>query len=137
MKKKILTALCVILICISAVGLANWFLGNPKEVEIDYNNCTVYSKEDIDSAVEVVVKKMNTMKGCVLYSLKFKSSGALDYCRSLNEDADYVECIVFDSVFRSPITGGGAWMPNEIYTWQWYLAREKGGQWELITWGYT
>lgn len=135
--KKIIIAICALVLCVSAVGGANWLFGNPGGVEVDYNNCTVYSKEDIDSAAEVVIEKMDSMEGCVLYSIKFSNADELEYCRSLNEDADYVECIVFDSVFRSPLTGGGAWENNEIYTWNWYLAREKGGKWELLTWGYA
>jgi len=32
---------------------------------------------------------------------------------------------------------GGAWEADKEYTdWQWWLAREEGGDWELLTWGY-
>ncbi len=118
-------------------GVANWIFGNPGGVRIDYNNCTEYSKEDIDSAARVVIEKVDSMDGCVLFSLKYAGNGDLEYCRELNPDADYVECIVFDSVFRSPLTGLGAWNNNSIYTWSWTLAREEGGPWEIDAWGYA
>lgn len=135
--KKAVIALSVIVFCVSVVGLTIWLFGNPGGVEIDYNDCTVYSKEDVDSAAQVVIEKMDSMKGCVLYSLKYRNADELEYCRSLNEEADYVECIVFDSVFRSPLISYGAWNGNSIYTWDWYLARAEGGSWELLTWGYA
>lgn len=46
------------------------------------------------------------------------------------------KCISFDSSFRSPKNGGGAWNANEEYTWSWWLARSEGGTWKLMTWGY-
>lgn len=133
--------LCIVLtsavFCVFAVGMANWFFGNPGGVKVDYNNCTQYSKEDIDSAARVVIDKFDSMEGCVLFSLRYSTDDGLEYCRGLKDDADYTECIVFDSVFRSPLTGLGAWNNNSIYTWNWHLAREAGGQWELVAWGYA
>lgn len=135
--KKIIIAICVLVLCISAVGGANWLFGNIGGPVIHYNGCTAYSKEDVASAAQVVIEKVDSMDGCVLFSLKYAGNGDLEYCRELNPDADYVECIVFDSVFRSPLTGLGAWNNNSIYTWSWTLAREEGGPWEIDAWGYA
>ncbi len=136
--KKTIIAVLVLVICISAVGAANWVFGNPGGVRVDYNNCTEYSKEDIDSAAQVIVENVDAREGCVLFSLKFITADELDYCRSLNKDVDYAECIVFKSAFRSPLKSRfGAWNANRLYTWDWYLAREKGGQWEIVTEGYA
>ena len=44
--------------------------------------------------------------------------------------------MMFDSSFRSPKKGGGAWEPDEEYTWSWWLARSEGGEWKLMAWGY-
>ena len=132
--KKIIIAVLAVALCISAVCGANWLFGNPGGVEIDYNDCTVYSKEDVDSAAQVVIEKMDSMKGCVLYSLKYRNADKREYCRSINQEAD---CIVFDSVFRSPLISYGAWIGNSIYTWHWYLERAEGGNWELLGWGYA
>ena len=138
MKRIIIISLCAVVLLTCAVGGGNWLFGNPFGVRIDYNDCTVYSKEDIDSAARVVIEKVDSMEGCVLFSLKFITADELDYCRSLNKDVDYAECIVFKSAFRSPLKSRfGAWNANRLYTWDWYLARVKDGQWELITEGYA
>ena len=136
MKKRII-AVCIALFFAGAVGAANWIFGNPGGVSIDYNGCTVYPEEDIDSAARVVIESFKSKEGCVLFSLKYAGNGELEYCRSLSEEADYTECLVFESVFRSPLKSYGAWETNEIYTWDWYLAREKGGEWQLVTAGYA
>ncbi len=136
--KKTIIAVLVFVLCISAVGAANWLFGNPGGVKIDYNNCTEYSEEEIDSAAQVVIQNVNARKGCVLFSLKFITADELDYCRSLNKDVDYAECIVLKSAFRSPLKSRfGAWNANRLYTWDWYLARVKDGQWEIVTEGYA
>ena len=47
------------------------------------------------------------------------------------------DCIVFDSVFRSPVAGGGAWEPNKLYRWSWILAKKGNGAWIVINKGYA
>ena len=66
----------------------------------------------------------------------YESLKNLDYVNDLApEGVVFSECIVFDTEFRSPIFGGGAWNPNRIYEWSWYLGRTEGGNWQLLTWG--
>ena len=143
MKRKTAVVLSVVLIALISVGVFTYIYARPSEVEIDYNNCTVYSKGDIDLAAKVVIDKVNTFEGempfdrAVLYSLKVSDTDCLEYCRSLNGDADYTESLAFSSVMRSPVSGGGGWNSNSIYYWSWYLARTDGGEWELLTWGYA
>ena len=146
MKKKIAVITAVLLVAVTAlfsIGIPQRLYVRVKGVKIDYNNCTVYSEKDIDLAAAVVIDKVNSFRGeiftdrAVLYALKVYDTDCLDYCRSLNEQADYTESLAFSSVMRSPVTGGGAWNANSIYTWSWYLARTDGGEWELLTWGYA
>ena len=55
----------------------------------------------------------------------------------LYEGKDYVQVVEFLSDFHSPVEGGGTWETDTEYTdWQWWLAREKDGGWQLLTWGY-
>ena len=138
MKKIICIGICAAMLCVAMAGAANWIFGNIGGPVIHYNGCTAYSKEDIDSAAQVVIDKVDSMEGCVLFSLKYAGNGDLEYCRELNPDADYAECIVFQSAFRSPLKSRfGAWNANRLYTWDWYLAREEGGPWEIVTEGYA
>lgn len=111
-------------------------------VFVYYGKSEIYSREDIDAAMNIVRAEFDTWEGCELHSLVYKgdevSADNLDYCRKLGSGADFSECIVFESSFRSPKENSGAWEPNEEYTgYSWYLAREKGGEWVLLTCGYA
>ena len=127
------------------------------EVTIDYGNSSIYSKEDMDSAIQMIKKEFDTWDGCELHSITY---GMDDECNDENikwmnecndenikwmnelEEANdakesFTQCIMFKSNFHSPKEGGGAWNADEEYTdWQWWLARSDGGQWKLMTWGY-
>ena len=110
---------------------------------LEYGESDMYTKQDIESAAKAVLDEFNTFDGCVLYSLTYagdeKCMDELSYVNSLKDDEgeEFVDCLVFDSEFRSPIRGGGAWTANSIYTWSWYLGREKDSEWVLVTFGYA
>ena len=135
--KKLSVILSLLLVLIVLVSCAK-----TSDYTLEYSESNMYSNEDIESAAKVVVEKFNTFQGCVLYSLEYagdeKCKDELSYVDSLKDDGEeeFVDCLVFDSEFRSPIRGGGAWTANSIYTWSWYLGREKDGEWVLVTYGY-
>lgn len=110
-------------------------------VAINYGQSGMYSSYEIDDAVNVVLEKFSEFDGCTLYSLTYAgdkvSRENLEYSNSLADDANYVDCMVLESSFRSPKDGGGSWKPDTLYTWSWYLAREKDGDWVLLSNGYT
>ena len=114
---------------------------NLSDVTIDYKTSELYTKEDMDSAIEEIEKEFGTWEGCVLYSISYtddtKCTDNLSYINTLAVDKKYDECIVFTSNFHSPVEGGGAWEPDDDYeNWEWYLGRTEGGNWDLLTWGY-
>ena len=114
---------------------------NLSDVTIDYKTSELYTKEDMDSAIEEIEKEFSTWEGCVLYSISYtddtKCTDNLSYINTLAVDKKYDECIVFTSNFHSPVEGGGAWEPDYDYeNWEWYLGRTEGGNWDLLTWGY-
>ena len=104
-----------------------------------------YSKEEIDSAIEIIKKQFASFEGCELHSLSYmpdeecNNADNIEWMNDLrtedNKEA-FTQCIAFKSSFRSPKNGGGAWEANEEYTWSWWLARCEGGEWKLMTWGY-
>ncbi len=107
---------------------------------VDYGTSNIYSQEEMDSAIKIIQNEFLSWEGCKLYAIQYTSdytcAKELEYCNSLNKnDAPFVECIVFKTIFRSPLSGGGAWTANRIYDWTWYLAQTKNGSWELLTWG--
>ncbi len=132
-KLTVVLSLLLVLVLLSACA-------STKNYTLDYGSSEMYSKKDIESAAEVVLKEFCTFNGCVLYSLEYAGDDVceeeLSYVNELNDNESYVDCLVFYSEFRSPVNGGGAWSANEIYTWSWYLGREEDGKWILETYGY-
>ena len=126
--------LCILCLCLllTACGRQN--------VQIDYGESHLYSDDEISAAVQVILTEFNSWRGCLLYSLTYQGDEAcnaenLAYCNDLGDGQEFTECIFFDSTFRSPLRGGGAWNANCTYEWSWCLAREDGGDWVLLTWG--
>ena len=142
MKKIRMTAVCLLIVFL----FAGCEKGDISGVKIDYGTSSIYSKEDMDAAIEVILKQFILFEGCELYSLSYRSDEDSNNAENIawmndlekaNEDEEvFVQCIAFDSCFRSPIKGGGAWNANKEYTWSWWLARGEGGEWKLVTWGY-
>ena len=109
-------------------------------------NSSIYTEEDMNAAIEVIVETFQDLEGCELHSLSYSSderSNTTDNIQWMNElkaatdiKEYFDQCIMFDSSFHSPQKGGGAWEADSEYTWSWWLARSEGGEWNLMTWGY-
>ncbi len=139
MKKMIAIITCIVFI-LSLVGCES----TATEVKIDYGTSSIYTKEDMDAAIELITAEFNSWEGCELHSLSYVSDDACNnadniaWMNDLENDRKEVfdQCIMFESSFHSPKKGGGAWNADAEYTWSWWLARSKGGRWKLMTWGY-
>ena len=68
MKKIITVTLCIVLVLLFAGCEKN---GDTSKVEIDYGASSVYSKEEIDSAIEIIKKQFASFEGCELHSLSY------------------------------------------------------------------
>ena len=112
------------------------------EVRIDYGTTGIYTRDDMDAAIEAVKAAFADFKGCGLHALRYaddtcSSAENPAWMNSLGKHGPYAQCICFKSDFRSPKNGGGAWTPDTEYTdWDWWLARTEGGAWEVLTGGY-
>ena len=134
-KKRYLTILLVIGLILAAIVL--YFILKP--VSVTYAKSDMFTEEDLKNAVECVKQDFQSLQGCKLFSLAYNGDA-----RSLREKESqpqnglqYDEYIVIDSVFLSPLSGGGAWNKASIYTWCWILGRKTGGEWIVISRGYT
>ncbi len=115
-------------------------------ITISYGVSAIYSKEDMDSAIQLIKNEFDTWSGCELHSIAYSSDGECnaENIAWLNEQEQandareiFTQCIMFKSSFHSPIEGGNGWDADCEYTdWQWWLARSDGGKWKLMDWGY-
>ena len=113
--------------------------------EMTYDS-EVYAEEDIDDAMELILEEFDEWNGCELYDLVYAGDECitdenLDWLNEISEDRDYAECIEFLMDFHSPVEEedleGTSWEPDADYTeYQWWLAREDDGEWEIVTYGY-
>ena len=123
------------------IGIAAFQLFDSRpvtEIYHDWSQSAMYPDDQIAAAADAVQAEFrDELRGCKLYSLTYAgdevSAEELAY---INEFGNYDQCIVFKSMFRSPIFGGGGWNANDIYTWHWYLGRVIGGEWEVVQRGY-
>lgn len=138
-RRRVLTALLSIALTLSL--LTAWLCIKPHDVY--YGSSTLYTKQDMREAVRVIEREFRTWEGCRLYTIRYTNDELclreLDYCNSLADEGQvFTECIVFKSDFRAPLFGAGAWNPGDVYYgWTWYLAREDGGAWVILTSGYA
>ena len=142
MKKYSLSVICVVLFAL----LAGCGSKETSNITVDYGDSAVYTEQDMDDAIKVIEEMIGSWEGCELHSLSYISDetcsdpDTLAWMNDLRTEKDekepFTQCIAFDSSFRSPENGGGAWEANEEYTWSWWLARSEGGKWKLMTWGY-
>ena len=137
--------LCFLLLPALLLGL----MGCKSQVTIDYGTSALYTKADMDEAIQLIRQEFDTWTGCELHSIRYTSD---DNCNDKNltwmndlaeargEDRSFTQCIFFESSFHSPKKekDAGAWNLDEEYTgWQWCLARTESGPWKLMTWGYA
>ena len=66
MKKIITVTLCIVLVLLFAGCGKN---GDTSKVEIDYGASSVYSKEEIDSAIEIIKKQLLRLRAvnCIAF----------------------------------------------------------------------
>ena len=133
-KKIIIFLVCILsVIGLSACG------GNVENVAVIEVESEVYSFDDINSAIETIVKAFdNDWKGCTLneiyYAGDVTSKNYQDWAdRNLAD-----EVLVLLSSFDVDASGGdGSLNPNSTYEgWAWILVRSKGGQWKHVDHGY-
>ncbi len=117
------------------------------DYEVDYGTSELYTKDDIDAAIKVVMAEFGGWDGCTMKKIAFTSdeicTNNLEYANSLREDgaAEFGQAMVLTSDFHSPSAEkaeGTAWEPDTDYNdYTWTLARTDGGEWQLLTWGYA
>ncbi len=129
--KKYALIILVVIMCIGSYYIFNGI----NNVKIDYGESQLYSKQDMDLAIDIISKKNKNFDG---FDVKVISIAYAGDEKSLKELVNgYDECIVFYSSFR---TGNktAALEPNTLYDeYQWFLCRKNGGEWILVSSGHA
>ena len=120
-------------------GVEYDFIRTPRLVR---GESQIYTAEEIDAAMAVVLEDFAGWEGCELHELSYlgddcNSEENIAWVNDLQPGKDYAQCIQFSGNYRSPADAYGAWEPDtEYFDWTWTLARPDGGEWTLVTSGY-
>ena len=141
----------VMIFVMSACGTKT--TGPAPEAAIDLGSSSLYTQEELNTAILLIKDKFATFAGCELHSIRYAGDNAnneenLEWLNSLREvrsnippedvGKQYVQVAEFLSNFHSPVEDGDyAWNQDMEYTdYQWWLGRLDDGRWEIVSWGY-
>jgi hypothetical protein len=133
-----------LLILLSAIAITSILLsankgGDISKVKLESSESQLYTQEDIKAVMDIVLDYFKReFKGCSLRELWYDEGVSNRDSVGWAEQYEADEAIVLLSNFDVDASGGdGSLNPNTSYRdWQWILVRNKGGKWELKTWGY-
>ena len=142
MFKKIISGIFVILVI--------WLIIEfqiSTNVPIDYGESSIYSKKDMDKAINKLKWYYfigYEIQGCELHNIRYSSdeennNSNIAWANEVkNSNSSYSQCIMFYTDFHSPVKGaGGSWIVDSEYeNYQWWFAKTDNGIWELISMGY-
>ena len=146
-----LVSASVVIFALSACGTKT--TGPAPEVAIDLGSSSLYTQEELNTAILLIKDKFATFAGCELHSIRYAGDDAnnkenLEWLNSLREvrsnippedvGKQYVQVAEFLSNFHSPVEEGPyAWeLDMEYKDYQWWLGRLEDGRWEIVSWGY-
>ena len=67
MKKNTFLAAVLLFLCLAVCGC------NVREIDIDYGNSDIFSRSDMDAAIELIKNELATWDGCELHSISYSS----------------------------------------------------------------
>ena len=116
---------------------------NETDVDIDYGNSKLYKKDELEEAVVQIKCQFAYQAGCEMHSLRYagdecNSKKNIEWINSLNDGSKYVEVCEFLCNFHSPKESEETTfdLDKEYEDYQYWLAREKGKGWEVVSSGY-
>ena len=110
--------------------------GYTDNVEVRQVASSLYSKDDIDAAIEVVKDDFEKdFRGCELTLIYFAGD---ERCKRESKESG-VDTLVLLSTFKTgtELPGDVSFNSDQTYEgWSWILDRSEDGTWKLITYGY-
>lgn len=139
MKKAIVIVLCLILGGALIVCAAVGFGSNVRNAEVYDVPSELYTKDDIDSAIEQIKSEFALgWRGCELLEIYYAgddvSAEYQDWAERYNAD----EVIVLLSSFETDSPAGNSGLNSDFTykNWNWILVRTSGGNWKHVDHGY-
>lgn len=141
MKKSLSLILCIcVLLSLCACSPKK---GDISKVKIDLGESEIYSEDDIQSAIDVILADFEKdWEGCELKMISYagdeESQFETDYYLGENKyyDADEAIVLVSDFYARNPSDNSGLNSPFDYNGWSWILVRTEGGTWRHVDHGY-
>ena len=143
--KKILAAILVVIVMwigyliIGYLKYHSFESGGVSNVKINPMDSEIYSNEEIDSAINVILEHFKEdYNGCSLLEIEYigdeKNNDYIDWATRNNKS----EVIVFISNFKvAPNGGDGVLNPNSEYdNYSWILVRNENENWKYVDGGY-
>lgn len=139
MKKMLIGIIIIVIILLIGFSVIFNKKGDISNVNIISKESVIYSNNDIDSAIDVVLKYFKKhFIGCSLSEIEYigdeTNNNYIDWAVRNNKE----EVIVLISSFNVDSSGGdGSLNPNSKYGhWNWILVRNKNENWEHVDHGY-
>lgn len=136
MRKILIIILCGFLVlCTTGCSSSG---GNVSKVEIKEVESNRYSKEDIDEAIDTIIKEFEkNWDGCTLKEIYYAGDDYPSY-QDWADRNNKQEAIVLISTFDVDSSGGDMSLnSNDTYeNWMWILVRNKGEKWIHVDHGY-
>lgn len=142
--RLLISGVCIFFICaVVFVCVTSWLdnrAGKVDEAVVEYGQSKLYSKEDMDEAVDILKEEFKEFNGCQLHEIFYISDECSeDKLIELNEQGNsYAQCMVFGTSFHSPkFSVKDGWDKDVEYTdWQWIFVKDVSGTWQLVSYGH-
>lgn len=113
--------------------------GDISSVKITDVQSEIYTEEDIDSAIDVILEYFHDeFSGCKLNEIEYAGDDMVDSHEEYTERYDADEVIVLLSSFYVDSSGGGGCLnTDQTYDgWGWILVRDEDDKWVHVDHGY-
>ena len=112
------------------------------QVEADLGFSSIYTEKDMNDAISKILAEFNSWEDVEMKNIRYagdecNSKENIEWMNQLDPGRNYTQCISFKTDFHTSKNAKVAWKPDHDYTnYEWYLGRNEGGEWKLLTWGY-
>ena len=112
--------------------------GNTRSAERVYGESTLYSRQEIHSAMNVALQKFQLgFTGCTMTEIRYDEERTLREAERRAEKGEKGEVIVLVSTIEVSERHRGSFTPGMTYSgWSWELERSGLGGWKLTNYGF-